>query len=158
MFTLLEHCSIGTLLLMQFVLGSRAFKQASHLSVLSMHSCNISLYNLCLPFLALTLVPGIRRFSQSLAAVTFPLIFFDTVHPGDFLSLACQRHLVVDDVDPWKTCQVMTCRGTKSFIDCDDLNDLTRLFSYVGQDRGYPEPWNSCGVEAWSVAQVSSEH
>jgi len=24
--------------------------------------------------------------------------------------------------------------GTKSFIDCDDLNDLTRLFSYVGQD------------------------
>ena len=44
-----------------------------------------------------TLVPGIRRFSQSLAAVTFPSIFFDTVHPGaDFLSLACQRHLVVD--------------------------------------------------------------
>ena len=39
-----------------------------------------------------TLVPGIRRFSQSLAAVTFPSIFFDTVHPGDFLSLACQRH------------------------------------------------------------------
>ena len=25
--------------------------------------------------------------------------------------------------------------GTKTFIDCDDLNDLTRLFSYVGQDR-----------------------
>lgn len=24
--------------------------------------------------------------------------------------------------------------GTKTFIDCDDLNDLTRLFSYVGQD------------------------
>eukprot|EP00913_Durusdinium_trenchii_P032492 g30419.t2 len=23
---------------------------------------------------------------------------------------------------------------TKTFIDCDDLNDLTRLFSYVGQD------------------------
>ena len=24
--------------------------------------------------------------------------------------------------------------GTKTFIDCDDLTDLTRLFSYVGQD------------------------
>eukprot|EP00913_Durusdinium_trenchii_P014591 g13690.t1 len=24
--------------------------------------------------------------------------------------------------------------GTKTFIDCDDLNDLTRLFSYVGQE------------------------
>ena len=23
--------------------------------------------------------------------------------------------------------------GTKTFLDCDDLNDLTRLFSYVGQ-------------------------
>ena len=28
--------------------------------------------------------------------------------------------------------------GTKTFIDCDDLTDLTRLFSYVGQDsRGW---------------------
>lgn len=25
-------------------------------------------------------------------------------------------------------------RGTKTFVDCDDLNDLTRLFSYVAQD------------------------
>ena len=25
-------------------------------------------------------------------------------------------------------------QGTKTFIDCDDLTDLTRLFSYVGQD------------------------
>ena len=24
--------------------------------------------------------------------------------------------------------------GTKTFIDCDDLTDLTRLFSHVGQD------------------------
>ena len=27
--------------------------------------------------------------------------------------------------------------GTKTFIDCDDLNDLTRLFSYVGQESAF---------------------
>lgn len=50
--------------------------------------------------------------------------------------------------------------GTKTFIDCDDLTDLTRLFSYVGQDT---ETFLILGSPAiltrkWCVGEMVTAH
>ena len=63
-------------------------------------------------------------------------------HPG-----TAAHHAVVP--------RVVARPGTKTFIDSDDLTDLTRLFSYVGQatcNHGGPGLW-----EVWSVTDAGGD-
>ena len=165
-FTLLEHCSTGTLLLMQFALGSRAFKQASHLSVLSMHSFNISLHWWfifeCLIYVCRFLPYSRARYTMVFAVARsrhFPFDFFRYSPSWGRLSVTC-----LPEAPSCRWCGPLKNMSGHDMSRYEEFHRL-RWFEWphaalqlCGAGPRIP-PWNSCGrVEAWSVAQVSSEH